>query len=898
MKWSKAYSIGESKLEAGETRDAIRYFKKALVIAQKNGSKQEEADTLERLGNVYRDIEHYHEAVDCFEKGLEIVKETGDKKLESEMCYRIGLACDKLGDYEKFMQYSKQGFNVALRIGDSRLTAHSYEGLGRAFCALCDYQKSITCHKKAIDVYKQLNNEEGLGVCYANMSLSYQMQGKYHDAIRLLEESLRISVNEIGRKEHQAIALLNLGTIYTKLNDIDKALEMFQKSLTISIDISNKGLQANCCVGLGNLLINYSNKYLKAIPFFQQCLDISIEIGDKQLQSVTLVNIGKCLTGLHRYEEANKHYDSSLAIAKELNDKGLEASIYYAMAENNIIRNQFQTALPLLEKCHDIASINGNTEIEGAACYGLGKIYYSLHKENQGHQACHDTDDNIAKSEQYLRKALDCFDFLFQHLHQRDLLKVSIFDKFNKAYKLLTTVLIETGRPQEALLVSDGGRARALGDRLMFKYGIIQKDMSLPKPLTYPDVEAIFFKDVFSILHYSLLSNSLAVWVLAKDSLMFRETEKEQFNSAIEILTQEKKDGDENSIKRFFTATVSRAYEMMKIQESVTCENRSLDDCVTSKDHVTTKASESLSRDDGTSEETLDKASHPLETLYNCLVGPVLSDVRHDEIVIVPDGPMYRVPFAALRDPNTGHYLSDTKRIRLAPSIAILKALNECPVDHHSQKGALIVGNPSVGEVMFRGKKRVFARLASAGTEVRVISYKLGQAALTGEQATKNAVLHKLREGSAVIHIAAHGSSDNGEIALAPNVSPERQGIPEEDDYLLTMREVQEIGIKAQLVVLSCCYSGRGEIRAEGMVGLSRAFLAAGARSVVASLWAIDDTITLCFMLKFYGYLTRGDSASVSLHKAMLDIRAEEGHRDPKYWAPFFLIGDDVTLNL
>ncbi|XP_020900343.1 tetratricopeptide repeat protein 28 [Exaiptasia diaphana] len=567
------------------------------------------------------------------------------------------------------------------------------------------------------------------------------------------------------------------------------------------------------------------------------------------------------------------------------------------MAMNNNCRNQIQTALTLLEKCLDIASTIGNKDLEGEACYKLGQVYYSLHKENQVHQACHATDDNIAKSEEYLRRALDCFDFIFHHLHQRDQFKVSKFDKFIATYKFLAILLIETKRPQEALLVSDDGRARALGDRLIFKYGMIQQEYLSPRPLTYPDVEGILTNDGFSLLHYSLLNSSLAVWVLAKDSLMLRETEKEQFDSAIETLTQEKKDDDENSIKRFFTDTITRAYEMMKIQESVTCENRSLDDCVTSKEHVTNKASESLSRDDGTSEEKLDKASHPLEMLYNCLVAPVISNVRHDEIVIVPDGPMYRVPFAALRDPNTGQYLSDTKRIRLAPSIAILKVLKECSVDHHSQKGALIVGDPSVGEVMFRGKKRMFERLPSANREVSFLSYKLGQSALTGEQATKAAVLEKLREGSAVIHIAAHGSSDNGEIMLSPNVSPERQGIPEEDDYLLTMREVQQIGIKAQLVVLSCCYSGRGKIRAEGMVGLSRAFLVAGARAVVASLWAIDDNVTFSFMVSFYDYLTRGESASVSLHKAMHDIR-KEGHRDPKYWAPFFLIGDDVILNL
>jgi CHAT domain-containing protein len=93
----------------------------------------------------------------------------------------------------------------------------------------------------------------------------------------------------------------------------------------------------------------------------------------------------------------------------------------------------------------------------------------------------------------------------------------------------------------------------------------------------------------------------------------------------------------------------------------------------------------------------------------------------------------------------------------------------------------------------------------------------------------------------AVIHIAAHGSAEGGQIALAPPTPAETGRISEEQDYMLTKQEVQESGVRAQLVVLSCCHSGRGEIKAEGVVGMSRAFLAAGARAVVASLWAIDD---------------------------------------------------------
>lgn len=172
----------------------------------------------------------------------------------------------------------------------------------------------------------------------------------------------------------------------------------------------------------------------------------------------------------------------------------------------------------------------------------------------------------------------------------------------------------------------------------------------------------------------------------------------------------------------------------------------------------------------------------------------------------------------------------------------------------------------------------------------------LGVSSLTGKAATKDAVKEKLKEGAAIIHIAAHGDDSTGEIALAPGTSAQSKAIPEEKDYILTMQEVQETGVHAQLEVLSCCHSGCGEIRAEGVMGMARAFIAAGARAVVASLWAINDQATLDFMTDFYTGLRLGKCASVSLNEAMNDQRRQRKYKHPKYWAPFVLIGDDITI--
>ena len=147
----------------------------------------------------------------------------------------------------------------------------------------------------------------------------------------------------------------------------------------------------------------------------------------------------------------------------------------------------------------------------------------------------------------------------------------------------------------------------------------------------------------------------------------------------------------------------------------------------------------------------------------------------------------------------------------------------------------------------------------------------------------------------ALIHIAAHGKMETGEAILAPNTTRETPQ-PQEKDYLLTMKDVMEAGLRARLVVLSCCHSARGEVIAEGVVGIARTFLGAGARSVVA-LWTIGDEGTLEFMSFFCDALVKGKKASEALNQAMKCIRDSETFKEEKYWAPFVLISDDVKLD-
>ena len=274
------------------------------------------------------------------------------------------------------------------------------------------------------------------------------------------------------------------------------------------------------------------------------------------------------------------------------------------------------------------------------------------------------------------------------------------------------------------------------------------------------------------------------------------------------------------------------------------------------------------------------------------IIAPVADLLKAPEIIIVPDRHLYRVPFPALLD-DSGKYLSETFRIRIIPSLTTLKCIQDSPDDYHSQTGALIVGDPEVGEVVWKGLRKTIKPLPCARNEAKMIGRLLGVQPLIGKQATKKAVLQRVKSVS-LIHFATHSDAERGEIILVPVRTGSR--LPRETDCLLTVSDISQVQLRAKLVVLSCSHSARGQIKVEGVVGMARAFLGSGARSVIVALWALEDEATEQFMNRFYEHLVRGESASECLHQAMKWMRGN-GFAKISEWATFMLIGDNVTFD-
>ena len=442
-------------------------------------------------------------------------------------------------------------------------------------------------------------------------------------------------------------------------------------------------------------------------------------------------------------------------------------------------------------------------------------------------------------------------------------------------YTLLSSLLCAVGSPRDAIYVEELRRARCLADLVARNFSV--RNHITPDPKSWCGMEEIVSKEGNSdFLYISYYARRVSLWVLkANGDILIRQSE--------EVDDETLRTETAFDLNSLFNKSLHR----FGILLSQKCEDRSFSETIP------------MSLRDANEEDLKSKDSIEIErrlsVCFKIIIAPVADLLTKPEIIIVPERSLYRVPFAALRDKPGGKCLADTFRIRIVPSLTTLKVIQDCPADYHSQTGALlVVGDPLVGKAYYRGRIHNYEPLVGAKKEAEIVGKLLGVQPLLGEGARKDVILGAVSSVS-LIHIAAHGHVDRGEIALSPS-SSSSSNIPEEDDYLLTISDISKVKLRAKLVVLSCCHSGRGEIKVEGVIGIGRTFLASGARSVLVTLWAIEDEATEQFMGHFYKHLVDGLSASECLHQAMKWMRIN-GFSKICQWAPFMLIGDNATFD-
>ena len=803
------------------------------------------------LGNAYNGLGDFQKAIHYHERCLEIARKVGDVSSEGITYGNLGIDYRGLGDFKKAVHYHDLSLEIAKKVGDVASEGKTYGELGSDYLGLGNVKKSIYYNDLCLEIAKKVGDVSSEGMAYRNLGNAYNGLGDFQKAIHYHERCLEIA-RKVGDVSNEGKAHGSLGNDYKSLGDFKKAIYYLGLSLEIARKVGDVSSEGAAYCNLGSAYLELGD-FQKAIHYQELKLKIAKQGGYVDNERMAYGNLGTAYYELGDFQKAVHYHDLCLQLTRKVGDVSIEGAAYSSLGSDYHGLGDFQKAMHYHERCLEIAKKVGDRVLMSTAFYNLGVVFHSIGS---------------------LSRAVEC------HLHsiktlndvRRDLAfnddwKVSLRNLHKEAYVSLWRLLLRQGKIVEALLSAEQGRAQALNDLMELKYA-----SKNPRAESCTEIKTI--TDIYSYLP----SNTVFI-ALGNQGVIFWVLQK---GKDVQLRAKQIPDGQVDA-EDFLDTTLKK----IRGRAFVKCEDRSLD----------LAKYENLSDARSPPEKKQNQSTSPqnsaLSLLYETIVGPIQDLLLGNEVIFVPEGLLCFAPFAAFMDTDS-KYLCESFRIRVIPSLTSLKLIADCPADYHIKSGALIVGDPWIKEVTFEGTK--WPQLPFARKEAQMIGRILHTTPLIGEHATKNEVLKRL-SSVALVHIAAHGRMETGEILLAPNPSPVSR-TPIEEDFLLTMKDVLIVRMRARLVVLSCCHSARGEIKAEGVVGIARAFLGAGARSVLVSLWAIDDEATMEFMKIFYQHLVNGESASAALNQAMKSMRESDEFSAADYWAPFVLIGDDVTLEL
>ena len=673
-------------------------------------------------------------------------------------------------------------------------------------------------------------------------------------------KKLLVLLRDCKRKKEEGETALMLATMYHRKCKYKEAEAFLKKALGVNKEINDKDGEATCYRNLGALFQSVG-EYAKAEEYLHKALTIKTDIGDRDGEATCYTNLGAVFLSVGEYAKAEEYLHKALTIV----DRDREETCHLSLGEGVKAQKYFQNSLEISRR-----TVNINLQ------------YYSLLSLSM---CLLNSKGNISEALLILHRSIQIFEKMHSCLGNKDGRKISFFDNHAGPYRLFSSLSFSYGKPYEALHVAELGRAKALAELMSNRY-FTEKEISIDTQ-SFVGIEEVTTKDGNSTcLYISYYSDKIFLWVLKQSKLVACRRTKlcESYVS---------KDGKISVDDLFGNESLLRNFHVLPQEQ---CEDRSLFSSYTNQLTNESNLEDSLSSLRLSLDEDevhTDPEPPTLVQIYNMLIDPVSDVLEGSEIIVVPDRCFFKVPFAALHD-ERNHFLSDSFRIRIVPSLTTLKLILDSPADSHSETGALIVGEPRVTDVYFKGELRYLGPLPGAKAEAEMIARLLPESQLLiAEQATRQAVLQRIPSVS-LIHFAAHGDAERGEIALTPPDSAMRP--PHEADYLLTMTDISQVRLSAKLVVLSCCHTARGQIKTEGVVGIARAFLGSGARSVLVALWALQDDATEQFMRRFYENLVQGETASECLHRAMKWMR-NNGFSEVRQWAPFMLIGDDVSFH-
>ncbi|XP_030913277.1 tetratricopeptide repeat protein 28 isoform X2 [Geospiza fortis] len=914
-------------MSLGKYTMAFKCYEEQLELGQKLKDPSIEAQVYGNMGITKMNMNVMEEAIGYFEQQLAMLQQLSGNEsvLDRGRAYgNLGDCYEALGDFEEAIKYYEQYLSVAQSLNRMQDQAKAYRGLGSGHRAMGSLQQALVCFEKRLVVAHELGEAFNKAQAYGELGSLHSQLGNYEQAISCLERQLNIA-REMKDRALESDAACGLGGVYQQMGEYETALQYHQLDLQIAEETKNPAGQGRA---YGNLGLTYESlgTYERAVVYQEQHLSIAAQMNDLVAKTVSYSSLGRTHHALQNYSQAVMYLQEGLRLAEQLGRREDEAKIRHGLglslwASGNLEESQHQLyrASALFETIRHEVQLSTDYklslfDLQTSSYQALQRVLVSL-----GHH-----DEALAVAERGRTRAFA--DLLVERqTGQQDSDPYSpvtldqVLETVNGQRGLVLYYSLAAGYLYSWLLAPGAGILKFheyyLGDSLTENAGDFHEANSVAlQTLTNSALEQ----------HISSVREALGVDSYYTRACASSETESE----AGDIMDQQ----FEEMNNKLNSMTDPTGFLRMVSRNNLL--NRSCQS-------MTSLFSSTMSPvKDGTSSLPRRQTSFskpPLRALYDLLIGPMEGGLmhssgpvgRHRQLVLVLEGELYLIPFALLKGSSSNEYLYERFSLIAVPSIQSLNPSSKShvrkntPAYSSSTSMAAVIGNPKLPSAVM--DRWLWGPMPSAEEEAYMVSELLGCQPLVGSSSTKERVMSALTQAECV-HFATHVSWKLAALVLTPNTDSNPASskssfgnpytIPEslrmQDDasdvesisdcpplqeFLLTAADVLDLRLPVKLVVLGSYQESNSKVTSDGVIGLTRAFLAAGAQCVLVSLWPIPVAASKMFVHAFYSSLLNGMKASAALGEAMKTVQSSKQFSHPANWAGFMLIGSDMKLN-
>jgi CHAT domain-containing protein/tetratricopeptide (TPR) repeat protein len=872
LAYFEAFVPARAKLEA------------ALRTARRLGDPRLTAICLDRLGSVLDFEGQIGAGGERHRSALEIARGMDDQATVASVLASIGHEHWRQSEYDAALDVLRQAEAIQDAIGDRSNLARTLVFIGRVHFKRAEYSTAKSYHLRALALLTSRADRRWASIALEDLGDVALEQGFFAEALDAFERSLDVR-RELGDSGGEVYMLNVIGRVYLQQQAYREALGWHARALARSDEGDTLPSRALVLYHMG-IAYDGLRDPSKALDFYGQALALKERLGDRRQQAWIRGRMGDAHFMQREYDAALREYRRAVAIWQEIGDARGAATGLSNAARASLEFGDYETAIDLFRQATRLLGVS-QPAFEATALAGIARAYAAsgdepraLEHARRAVERSHDAPDtarwatlrtlggierqfgNLGAALDHYLESVAVIESLRERLIPSSGVRADFLEGKQAVYSEAIEILIELGRVEQALEMAERSRTRAFLDLLAGRDVTTRPGDGAAPPFTTAQARREARKRNATVVEYFSTAERLIIWVIAPDGSIDARSSK---------VSRAKLTALVGAVRPRFDSTATRS-------------------------------------------QVEPPATHLLQALHRVLIEPI-ADLLPKEadglVTIVPHGPLFLVSFAALLDAN-GRYFVERHTLNYSPSIGVLRYTqrNRDRVLDTGTPRLLIVGNPEMP--LSPGTLEPLARLPGAEIEadaIRRLYSDPNVIALTGSQARERTV-RELAPVRTIVHLATHAVVFDDEplrsfLALAPDSPAKRAARDPDGDGLLTVAEAFGLDLHADLVTLSACNTGLGRISGEGVEGLSRAFIYAGAASVLVSLWPVADTVATTQMTEFYGRLsaTRTTKAAAlaaaqrHLIEALRDgkITSLSGRpldETPLLWAPFVLVGE------